>query len=75
LEEEAVKTYTHVLKDIDDDACPGLELLSLNQEMRDYWNLGPDATFRDLILCIRADEATHREVNKDLSQLSELDFN
>jgi hypothetical protein len=42
--------------------------------MIDYWRLPKEATFRDLILCIRADEATHREVNKDLSVLGELNF-
>jgi len=42
--------------------------------MRSYWNLGPTATFRDLILCIRADEAAHREVNKDLSVLSDFGY-
>tara|TARA_B110000503_G_scaffold132543_1_gene208610 strand:- start:112 stop:267 length:156 start_codon:yes stop_codon:yes gene_type:complete len=38
--------------------------------MKEYWNLPNDATFRDLILCIRADEACHREVNKDMSTLA-----
>ena len=42
--------------------------------MRSYWNLSETATFRDLILCIRADEAMHREVNKDFSVLSELGY-
>lgn len=39
--------------------------------MKDYWSLDQNATFRDLILCIRADEAVHREVNKDFSILAE----
>lgn len=42
--------------------------------MRSYWKLNDDATFRDLILCIRADEATHREVNKDFSVLSDYGY-
>ena len=39
----------------------------LSEDMKSYWRLPETATFRDLILCIRADEALHREVNKDLS--------
>lgn len=42
--------------------------------MHDYWKLPETATFRDLILCIRADEALHREVNKDLSVQAALGF-
>ena len=30
---------------------------------REYYNLSEDATFRDVILSIRADENIHREVN------------
>ena len=67
LEEEAVRTYTHVLRDIDLGRVPEFNDFELSQEMRDYWHLDEKATFRDLILCIRADEAIHREVNKDLS--------
>jgi len=30
---------------------------------KEYYNLPEDATFRDVILSIRADESIHREVN------------
>jgi hypothetical protein len=63
-----------VLKDIDDNVLPELNDLQLNDEMRSYWNLPETATFRDLILCIRADEAMHREVNKDFSVLSDTGY-
>ena len=35
----------------------------------------PDATFRDLLLAIRMDEATHREVNHTFANLKEDDYN
>jgi hypothetical protein len=34
-----------------------------------YYHLDKDATFRDLILSIRADEACHRETNHFLSDV------
>jgi hypothetical protein len=58
LEEEAVRTYTHCLKDIDEGkvwqktAPPAIAIK--------YWGLKKDATMRDLILVVRADEACHR---------------
>ena len=30
---------------------------------RDYWRLADDATLRDVVLAVRADEAGHRDVN------------
>ncbi|MFC3786413.1 alternative oxidase [Sphingopyxis italica] len=30
---------------------------------RDYWGLSADATLRDVVLVVRADEAHHRDVN------------
>ena len=67
LEEEAVRTYTHVIKDIDEGRVKEFMDFKLSEDMLSYWKLPETATFRDLILCIRADEALQREVNKDLS--------
>ena len=30
---------------------------------RRYWNLAADATLRDVVIVVRADEANHRDVN------------
>lgn len=62
LEEEAVKTYTAMLKDIDRENGP---LYHWNKqpapkEAIEYYHLPQTATFRDVVLCIRADEACHR---------------
>ena len=29
----------------------------------EYWDLAPDATLRDVIIAVRADECAHRDVN------------
>jgi hypothetical protein len=70
LEQEAVRTYSHALSDIDAGRCPDFLKFKLPLDIREYWDLPPEATFRDLLLCIRADEACHREVNRDFSVLA-----
>ena len=41
-----------------------------------YYELGPDATMRDMLLSVRADEAIHRDVNHRFSELSSFsDYN
>ena len=72
LEEEAVKTYTVAIHDIEVGALPNWS----NPNFRapdmaiDYWKM-PEGhqTMKDLILYVRADEAKHREVNHTLANL------
>lgn len=42
-------------------ACPDVA--------RDYYDLPQDATYRDMILAVRADEACHRELNHHFADL------
>ncbi|VVB17971.1 unnamed protein product [Arabis nemorensis] len=60
LEEEAVHSYTEFLKDIDD----GKIVIAI-----DYWRLPKDATLKDVVTVIRADEAHHRDVNHFASDI------
>ena len=69
LEEEAVVTYTKMLQDIDaggnlkqwaTDPAPEIAIK--------YWNLGKDATMRDVISHVRADEGHHRDVSTSIIQ-------
>lgn len=60
LEEEAVNSYTEFLNDIDagkfeNSPAPAIAI--------DYWRLPKDATLRDVVFVIRADEAHHRDIN------------
>ena len=60
FEEEAVISYTHYLAEIDEgrsDNVPAPEIA------KRYWGLPEDATLRDVVLVVRADEAHHRDVN------------
>lgn len=70
LEEEAVLTYSLVLKDIEAGKLPLWENQEAPQIAIDYWKM-PEGhrTIKDLILYVRADEAKHREVNHTLSNL------
>ncbi|MEM1105072.1 MAG: alternative oxidase [Pseudomonadota bacterium] len=60
LEEEAVVSYTSYLEAIDSGA---LENVDAPQLAIDYWKLDPDATLRDVVIAVRADEAAHRDTN------------
>ena len=41
------------------------------QEAIDYYQLSEGASIRDVILCIRADEACHRETNHFLASIDQ----
>lgn len=60
FEEEAVISYTHYLAEIDEGRSENVPAPDI---ARRYWNLPEDATLRDVVLVVRADEAHHRDVN------------
>jgi threonyl-tRNA synthetase len=69
LEEEAVKTYTHAIHTIDAGKLPEWNSLPVPKIAKDYWKLADDATMRDLLLNVRADEACHSHVNHTFGSL------
>lgn len=71
MEEESIKSYTLLLKDMDDETNPIHKWGNspAPQLAKSYWNLGENATVRDTILAIRADEAHHRDVNHTFSDM------
>ncbi|GAB5029891.1 alternative oxidase [Nannochloropsis oceanica] len=75
IEEEAVKTYTHIIDMMDAGELPLFNHIIPPPIAVSYWKLAPDATFRDLLLAIRKDEATHREVNHTFASMDENDDN
>ncbi|XP_033624965.1 alternative oxidase, mitochondrial-like isoform X2 [Asterias rubens] len=75
LEEEAVITYTKLIKDLDDGKLKVWGNMAAPDLAVRYWKLKPDALMRDMMLAIRADEAHHREVNHSLSDLKSDDSN
>lgn len=50
-------------------------LAKTHTNIHTYAYTAPDASFRDLLLAIRKDEATHREVNHTFATLKEHDYN
>eukprot|EP00889_Picochlorum_renovo_P000982 jgi/Picre1/28012/NNA_000973.t1 len=57
LEEEAVKTYTHAIDDFDSGKIPEWKNMTAPFIAQKYWRLEEDASMKDLLLAIRADEA------------------
>lgn len=66
LEEEAVNSYTEFLKDLDNGSFENVPAPAI---AIDYWRLPQDATLRDVIVVIRADEAHHRDLNHYASDI------
>lgn len=72
LEEEAVKTYSLAIADIEAGLLqhwsdPKFQIPDIAVT---YWNIPKDKqTMKDLLLYVRADEAKHREVNHTLGNL------
>ena len=60
LEEEAVYSYTEYLAGVDNGTYANVPAPKI---AIDYWKLVPDATLRDVIIAVRADEALHGDVN------------
>jgi ubiquinol oxidase len=72
LEEEAVKTYTIAIKDIDDGRLPQWEKLEAPDIAVRYWKMPEGHRFmRDLLLYIRADEAKHGEIHHTFGNLDQ----
>ncbi|XP_057832269.1 ubiquinol oxidase 2, mitochondrial isoform X2 [Cryptomeria japonica] len=66
LEEEAIHSYTEFLKDLDNGHIENVPAPAI---AIDYWRLSKDATLRDVVIVIRADEAHHRDVNHFASDI------
>jgi ubiquinol oxidase len=60
FEEEAVISYSFYLKEIDEGRSPNVPAPAIAIH---YWKMSADATLRDVVLLVRADEAHHRDVN------------
>jgi len=64
FEEEAVLSYTHYLEEIDAGRMPNVAAPAIAKR---YWKLADNATLRDVVIVVRADEAHHRDVNHGLA--------
>ena len=64
FEEEAVRSYTEFLAEIDSGK---IENVPAPQVAIDYWKLDKDATLRDVVIVVREDEAGHRDRNHEMA--------
>ncbi|CAI9095042.1 OLC1v1030899C2 [Oldenlandia corymbosa var. corymbosa] len=66
LEEEAIHSYTEFLKELDKGNIKNVPAPAI---AIDYWRMSPNATLRDVVEVVRADEAHHRDVNHFASDI------
>jgi ubiquinol oxidase len=66
LEEEAIHSYTEYLKDLESGKIQNVPAPAI---AIDYWRLPSNATLKDVVIVVRADEAHHRDVNHFASDI------
>ncbi|KAG7378528.1 hypothetical protein PHYPSEUDO_009941 [Phytophthora pseudosyringae] len=71
LEEEAVKTYSSLLQDIDDGNLDVWKEKKAPLIAQTYYKLPEGTNIYDMIKCIRADECNHRDVNHAFADLDQ----
>jgi len=74
LEEEATKTYSCAIEDVEAGKLPAWENLEAPEIAIKYWNM-PEGhqSMLDLLYYVRADEAKHREIHHTLGNLNQKD--
>jgi len=65
FEEQAVISYTQYLEQIDSGK---VDNVPAPQIALDYWRLPANASLRDVVIAVRADEAEHRDVNHGFAE-------
>jgi len=64
FEDQAVISYTQYLEEIDAGRTPDIPA---PKTARDYYGLAEDATLRDVVIAVRADEQGHADVNHGMA--------
>lgn len=80
LEEEATRTYTHILDVMDSKDPRDADVVAFGKTPADeiairYWRLDTNATMKDVMLAVRRDEANHRDVNHTFASMGATDVN
>ena len=74
LEEEAVKTYSTAIKDVELGKLPMWQHLEAPEIAVRYWDMPKgNRTMLDLLLYVRADEAKHSEIHHTLGNLRQAE--
>ena len=69
LEEEAVHTYSMLLEQLDKGNLKEWAAMEAPELARNYYELPDNASMRDMILYIRADESIHRDLNHKFAEI------
>lgn len=64
FEDQAVISYTHYLEEIDAGRTANIPAPEI---AREYYNLADNATLRDVVIAVRADEQGHADVNHSMA--------
>ena len=64
FEDQAVISYTHYLEEIDAGRTDNIPAPKI---AREYYNLADNATLRDVVIAVRADEQGHADVNHSMA--------
>jgi ubiquinol oxidase len=64
FEDQAVVSYTHYLEEIDAGRTENIPAPNI---AKDYYGLDYDATLRDVVIAVRADEQGHADVNHNMA--------
>jgi ubiquinol oxidase len=64
FEEEAVRSYTEFLEEINSGKIPNTPAPKIAIK---YWNLPEESTLRDVVIAVRNDEAGHRDRNHEMA--------
>lgn len=64
FEDQAVISYTQYLEEIDSGSIENIEAPNI---AKDYYGLHYDATLRDVVIAVRADEQGHADVNHGMA--------
>ena len=80
LEEEAVRTYTHIIDAMESGDPKYKEVAEYGKERAmpiaiRYWKLPQNATMLDVLYAVRRDEANHRDVNHTFASMKANDRN
>jgi len=67
LREESTKIYDSCIKDLDAGKLKEWQNIKVPEPAIEYWGLEENASFRDVLACVRADEIMHREMNHYLA--------
>jgi ubiquinol oxidase len=68
FEEQAVISYTQYLDEVESGKIPNVLAPSI---AIDYYSLSPEATLKDVIIAVRADEMGHSEANHGMADFLE----